>query len=191
MIASGEWLTPTRAVGIAAYGIAVTCCGIAWARTGSEHTVSRIAAWLTAIEGILLLDMIFNARWILHQLLLDFARRWHEYELRRLPQVIVVAMLIGILLIGFFSALRLFRARIGALLAVSGALLSLVTWCIEVVSLHQIDAALYHPIGKSMAVSLLWIAACTMVSVGILIESRPANVAQLANGSAHRNQGKD
>lgn len=191
MIASGEWMTPTRASGIAAYGIAVACCGIAWARTRGERTVSQIAAWLTAIEGSLLLDMIFNGRWILHQLFLDFARRWHEYELRRLPQVIVVAILIGMLLVGFFSALRLFRARIGALLAVSGALLSLVTWCIEVVSLHQIDAALYQPIGKLMAVSLLWIASCTMTSVGILIESRPTNVAQLANRGAHRNQGKD
>jgi len=191
MIASEEWLTPTRASGIAAYGIAVTCCGIAWARTRGARTVSRIAAWLTAIEGILLLDMIFNWRWILHQLFLDFAQRWHEYQLRRLPQVIVVAMLIGILLVGLSSALRLFWERIGMLLAVSGALLSLVTWCIEVVSLHQVDAVLYHPIGRLMAVSIVWIAACTMTSVGILIESRPANVVQLANRGAHRNQGKN
>jgi hypothetical protein len=190
MIASGEWLTATRASGIVSYGIALTCCGIAWARTRGELTVSRIAAWLTAIEGILLLDMIFNSRWILHQLLLDFAQSWHEYDLRRLPQVIVVAMLTGILFVGLFAVLRLFRERMGTLLALSGALLSLVTWCIEVVSLHQVDAVLYHPIGRLMAVSIVWIAACTMTSVGILIDSGSANVVQLANRGAHRNQGK-
>jgi hypothetical protein len=173
MIASGEWLTPTRSVGIAAYGVAVACCGTASALTRGERTVSRIAAWLTAIEGILLLDMIFNGRWILHQLLLDFAQRWHEYELRRLPQVIAVAMLAEILFIGLFVALRLLQESIGTLLAVLGALLSLVTWCIEVVSLHQVDAVLYHPIGSLMAVSFVWIAACTMTSVGILIGRVP------------------
>jgi hypothetical protein len=190
MIASGEWLTPTRASGIAAYGVAVTCCGVAWARTRDERIISRIAAWLTAIECILLLDIIFNGRWILHQLFLDFAQRRHEYQLRRLPQVIVLAMLIGILLIGLSYALRFFRERIGMLLAVSGALLSLVIWCIDVVSLHQVDAVLYHPIGKLMAVCIVWIAACTMTSVGILIESRPSNVAQLTYRGGHRNYGE-
>ena len=177
MIASGEWLTPTRVCGIVAYGIAATCCAISWARSRGEYVVTRTAAWLTVIEGVLLLDIIFNGRWILHQLFIDFAQRRHEYELRQTPQIIAVAMLAGILLVGLFAALRLFRARIGALLAVSGAMLSLFTWCIEVVSLHQIDVVLYQPIGKFMAVGLVWIAACTMTSAGILIESRPANVA--------------
>jgi hypothetical protein len=147
MIASGEWLTATRASGIVSYGIALTCCGIAWARTRGEPTVSRIAAWLTAIEGILLLDMIFNSRWILHQLLLDFAQSLLEYDLRRLPQVIVVALLAGMLFVGLFSDPRLFRARIGALLAVSGVLLSLVTWCIRHAEIHRKLTAISLPIG--------------------------------------------
>jgi hypothetical protein len=39
-----------------------------------------------------------------HQLFLDFARRWHKYELGRLPQVVVIAILIGILLVGVLRA---------------------------------------------------------------------------------------
>src|SRR5277367_59313 len=85
MIASEEWLTPTRATGIVAYGIAMVCCGIAWARTRRLRTISQLAALLTVIEGALVLDMVFNWRWMIHQELMDLAQRWNEYDIRRSP----------------------------------------------------------------------------------------------------------
>jgi hypothetical protein len=130
---------------------------------------------LAAIESLLLIDMIINGRWMLHDMLDNAAQHRHEYDLRRLPQFVVVAFLVGILIVGLLCAVRLYRARIGALLAVSGALLSLVSWCIEVVSLHQVDAILYHPVGELVVVSFVWILATLMTSVGILIDSRQAN----------------
>jgi hypothetical protein len=175
MIANGEWLTPTRASGIAAYGVAVTSCGIVWARCRGARNVRKIAAWLTAIESVLLLDMIVDGRWVLHHFFVNIAQNQHEYDLRSFPQLIVVTILGGILLVSLFFCLRLLRARIGALLAVSGVLLSLITWCIEVVSLHQIDAILYYPVCKWMVIGLVWILACLTTSIGILLESRRAN----------------
>ncbi len=86
MIASEEWLTATRATGIVAYGVAMVCCGIAWARARRRRTISQLAALLTVIEGALVLDMVFNWRWMLHQELMDLAQRWNEYEVRRSPQ---------------------------------------------------------------------------------------------------------
>jgi hypothetical protein len=177
MIANGEWLTPTRASGMAAYGVAVTSCGIVWARARSARNVRKIAAWLTAMESVLLLDMIVDGRWVLHQLFVNIAQNQHEYGLRRLPQVILVTFLLAILFVSLYFSLRLLRAKIGALLAVSGALLSLITWCIEVVSLHQVDAVLYHQVWRFMVVSFIWIAGCLMTSAGILFESRRANAA--------------
>ena len=174
MIASEEWLTPTRATGIAAYAAAMACCGIAWARTRRLRTVSQLAALLTAIEGALVLDMVFNWRWMLHQQLMDLAQSWHEYDMRRSPQVIAIAILAVLLLVGVLSALRILRRRTGALLAVSGVLLSLVVWCTEVVSLHALDHVLYHLLGPWMIVSLVWVFACLMTSVGILIDARQA-----------------
>ncbi len=91
--------------------------------------------------------------------------------------MILVTFLLAILFVSLYFSLRLFRAKPGALLAVSGALLSLITWCIEVVSLHQIDAVLYHQVWGFMVVSFVWIAGCLMTSVGILFESRRANAA--------------
>jgi hypothetical protein len=44
-------------------------------------------------------------------------------------------------------------------------------WCTEVISLHAVDDVLNHPLGKIMAVSLLWIVASLMTSAGMLFIS--------------------
>jgi hypothetical protein len=54
-------------------------------------------------------------------------------------------------------------------------LLSLVLWCIEVVSLHAVDHVLYHLLGPWMLVSLVWVFAGLATSVGILIDARQVN----------------
>jgi hypothetical protein len=169
MITTQEWLNPTRATGLMAYGTALTCCGIAWIRTKTRRA-SQLAAVLMLIESALLLDMAFNWRWKLHQALMDFAIRKHEYGQRGLPQLFVVALLGALLLFGWFVAWRSFRCRGTTLLAVSGALLSLVVWCIEVVSLHAVDIVLYYSVDGVMAVTLLWLLSCTMTSIGILLD---------------------
>jgi hypothetical protein len=172
MITSGAWLTPTRASGLAAYGTAVACCGIAWFKANNRRKDLRLAAPLTVIEGALLLDIIFNWRWMLHDLAAVLAQRAHDYDFRGPPQELLDALLLILLLFGWVSVFRKFSGRIGPLLAVSGVLLSLVLWCVEVVSLHAVDSILYHLAGKVMVVGLLWILAAIMVSVGILIDSR-------------------
>jgi hypothetical protein len=172
MITSQGWIGPTRATGLLAYATAFTCCGIAWIRTKARRGTSHLAAVLTLIESALLLDMAFNWRWKLHQALMDFAMRKHEYAQRGLPQLIVVTLLGALLLFGWFVAWRTFRGRGTTLLAVSGASLSLVVWCIEVVSLHAVDHVLYYSVDGMMAVTLLWLLACTMTSIGMLLDPR-------------------
>jgi hypothetical protein len=174
MIAIGEWVNPTQAIGLLAYGTAATCCAIAWIRT-KERQASQLAAAFTLIESALLLDMAFNLRWRLHSFFMDFAMQKHEYDVRRLPQEIVLTILGGLLIFGLLAARRLFRDRVGARLAVSGILLSVILWCVEVVSLHAVDHILYHVIGKWMVVSALWILACLTTSIGMLMVSRHAN----------------
>jgi hypothetical protein len=124
------------------------------------------------IETALLLDIVFDWRWKLHHALVDFAVRRHEYAQRGLPQLVAVTLLGGLLLFGLLVFWRSFRGRGSTLMAVSGVLLSLVLWCIEVVSLHAVDLVLYYSLGGVMAVSLLWILSCTMTSIGILLDPR-------------------
>jgi hypothetical protein len=171
MITSAEWLNSTRAVGLLAYGTASTCCFVAWMRARSRREDGHLALLLMLIESTLLLDMAFNWRWMLHQLLMDLAQHAHEYAVRRTPQVIVLIVLV--VLIGLRAVRRLSRGR-GIALALSGAVLSLALWCTEVISLHQVDHVMYHRLGPIMTVSLLWMVACLMTSTGILMASREA-----------------
>ena len=100
MITSGEWLNPTRAVGLLAYGTATICCGIAWMRAKIQGQDWRLAALLTLIESVLLLDIAFDWRWMLHAFVGDFARRRHEYELRHEPQLIALVISGSVFVVG-------------------------------------------------------------------------------------------
>jgi hypothetical protein len=174
MTTIGEWLNPTRTVGLIAYGTAVTCCGIAWVREKNQRQDWRLAALLTLIESTLLLDIAFNWRWMLHRFLMDIAQGAHIYQVRTIPQLIALIILVGLSFLGLLAIRRSSRGRGGTRLAVSGVLFSLVLWFTEVVSLHQVDHVLYHRLGKIMAVTLLWILACLMTSIGMLSISRHA-----------------
>jgi hypothetical protein len=171
MITSAEWLNPTRVAGIAAYATAAGSCGFAWIRAKNQKKDSRLAALLTLIETTLLLDIIFNWRWMLHDFASGLARRAHEYDFRRLPQLGMIVLLGGLLFLSVFVTRRSVRGRPGAFLAVTGALLSLVLWGVEAVSLHDVDHILYHSLGGWMAVSVLWIVACLMTSIGITCQA--------------------
>ena len=172
MIASHGWLNPTRAVGLVAYGTACTCCGISWVRSKTRPKTSRLAAVLMLIESVLLLDIAFDWRWRVHDMFMGIAVRQNEYAQRRLPQAVVVTMLGGLLFFGLLVAWRRLRGRGTTLLAVSGVLLSLIVWCIEVVSLHAVDHVLYHTVDGVMTVTLLWLLSCIMTSIGILLDPR-------------------
>jgi hypothetical protein len=170
MITSEEWLSPTRASGLLAYGSAVVCCAIVWLR--ARKPASRLARVLMVIECVLLLDIAFNWRWMLHGVIAEIAASHHEYEQRRLPQFIALVILAGLLLVGLFAVLRIFRNRTGALLAVAGILISVISWCVEVVSLHAVDHILYHPLGPCMVISVVWILGCLMTCIGVLVDLR-------------------
>ena len=176
MIALAEHLTSTRKIGIAAYSVALVCCSVVWARSRCAQHSDRTAAWLTTVEGTLLLDMIFNWRWMLHDLFVGFAHRGHEYDLRRPVQVVILSCLGGMFLVGLYRIRRHYRLRAGAFVAVSGVLLSLACWATEVVSLHQMDALLYRPIWSFMVVCFVWGFACLATSVGILLDWRQLHV---------------
>ena len=166
------WRNPTRAAGTAAYGVALACCVFAWSRAKSDSTKSRFAALLTACDGLLLLDMVFNVRWTLHQVFMDEATVVALYASRRGPQTLVLIALAGIVLFGLRVVWQKLRGRSGAVLAASGALLSISLWCTEVVSLHAVDHILYHSIGNLMTVSFVWIFACVLTSIGVLVDSK-------------------
>lgn len=172
MIAAWLRISPRAATELAANVTAVTCCGLAWRRTRGERPASNIAAALTVVEGLLLLDLIFNWRWALHSRFVALAMRWNLYGGRRGPQTVALGLLAVLLLASLRPALRFLRWRAGAFLAVVGVLLSLVLWCTEVISLHALDHVLYRPLGELTVVSVVRVLPCLMTSVGISVAWR-------------------
>ncbi len=170
IITSGQWIEPTRAIGLIAYGTAFVCCSIKAVSLLSRRQAARFAAMLMLLEGSLLIDMAFNLRWRLHQTLMEVAIQKHEYGQRSLPQVIIVAVVAGLLLISVDVARRSLDRRGMRLIALSGAMVSAALWCIEVVSLHAMDQVLYYALFGVKAVSLIWIVSCTMTAIGILLD---------------------
>jgi len=164
------WLTPTRSLGMAAYLFAAISCGIAWVRSGG--TLRRLAALLAALEAGLFLDMAFNGRWQLHELLRNKAIAESLYTQRVLPQVAALGLLVAAAAAGIGLALFLLRGRTGAFVAVCGAILSSSCWCAEVISLHACDALFHVTIEGVMLVSLVWVAGALMTGLGILWEAR-------------------
>jgi len=174
MIANMEWLSPTRATGMAAYGFAAACCGVAWATAKGDRVVSRLAALLTFTEGFLFFDIVFNWRWMVHQALMDAAMRRNLYGSRRGPQELVLGVLAGLLAFSIFLTLRFLANRTCALLAAIGGLLSVGLWCTELISLHFVDSITEHKFGRLMAISLMWLVASLITSIAILAEARAA-----------------
>jgi hypothetical protein len=99
---------------------------------------------------------------------MNAAAEQHLYDQRKLPQELVLALLIGIMIAAMVLTLRYFRGRPGARLSICGALISVTFWAIEVISLHATDTILQHTLGPIMLIALVWIVSSLMMAVGIL-----------------------
>lgn len=175
MIPMGEWANPTRLVGVSVYLTGTICCVVASQR---NQVSSRLSQKLAAVEGILLLDILFDWRWKLHDFLQQLAVRDNLYEGRRDWQIVaLIGLLMAFCALAWWT-LRSLRGRPGALLAVNGALLSVVCWCSEVVSLHDVDVEYYRLHGPFMMVSLFWVFGALMTSFGVLSDARQLRGAQ-------------
>jgi len=172
MISLAGWLSPTRIVGLAAYFFATTSCCIAWVRNLRAQRSGRLAAYLGLLEAGLFIDMAFNGRWMLHDLLEDEAISRSLYAQRTGPQVALLGFLGAATAISIGLVIRALGGKTGASVAACGAIFSLSCWCAEVISLHAIDAVFYANIDGLMVVSLCWIGGSLMTGLGILWESK-------------------
>ncbi|MGA3048341.1 MAG: hypothetical protein ABSD67_17030 [Terracidiphilus sp.] len=161
-------LNPTQIIGLTTYVSAMVSCSFAWAKVGSAAHRKTLTAALAVVEAALVLDMSFNGRWKLHALLDREAIAWGVYSGRSEPQIAALCLLVATAGAGIGFTVRRLQERPGASLAVCGAILSLSCWCVEVVSLHIVDAVLYHAVNGIMLVTLLWISCSLMTAGGIL-----------------------
>lgn len=172
MVSFFELPNPTRVIGLISFSSAVMFCGVAWIRNRGQLRASRLPMILAAFNGLLLLDIVLDERWRLHDLLEEEAISHNLYAQRSGPQLFALALLTASAVAGIVLAVTRLRDRVGAAMAICGAILSLGCWCVEVVSLHAVDILLYTSVKGIMPVSLIWIASSLMSGLGMLWESR-------------------
>ena len=87
-------------------------CGAAWARNKEKRRDSRLAPCLAMLEAFLFLDAAFNWRWILHGMLVSAAVANGVYGQRKLPQVLALLIVAGLLSCAMIIAFRHLHGRI-------------------------------------------------------------------------------
>lgn len=168
MISIRGGLNPTQLIGLSTYSFAFVCCVIAWIGGRGLPPLRRIAALLALLEAALLLDMVFSGRWLLHDWLEREANARGLYAMRAGLQSAALCFLGVCTAVGIAWTLWPLRGEPGASLAACGGILSLGTWCVEVVSLHAVDRVLYRTFDGVMHVTLIWIACALMTGAGVL-----------------------
>lgn len=174
-----ESLTPTRLTGMAAYTISALACSSAWRRRRQDGRPWRLFAALTGLQLLLLLDMAFNWRWMLHDFWVQVAVVHGVYDRRFTPQLLAVALLVVVLAVVSLCALYRFRRTPGRGLVLTSSLLSVGLWGCECLSYHQIDRVLYGMFGQVMMITLLWVGLTIVLCLGVWLDRRmPGSVRQ-------------
>lgn len=167
--------TPTSVAGLLSFGIATLSSGIALFRLRNVPAVAWPVAWIAALESLLLLDMAMDARWALHGNVMQFALHRGFYAQRHGIQIAGLTILFAILVFGAAMMTRRLRDRLGALVAAWSALLALTMWCVELVSLHEIDAVLYHQVDGFMVIAFVWMILGATTAISIQLEASGRN----------------
>ncbi len=165
---AAEWFSPVRTSGMAVYIVAAASCGLTCVRGSLDEHGSRLAVILGLLNTALLVDLAFDWRWQLYNLLRSEAMTHRWYDQRHWPQVMALTLLSLLLLAAMAAALRIFRSAAGATLAIVGALLSIGAWFAQVISLHSTDSILFHRVGPFMTINFIWLAASAMTVAGML-----------------------
>jgi len=167
MILFPNWHTRTSIAGLLSFSTATASGCIAWWRLRNLPTIAGSIAWVAALESLLLLDMAVNGRWILHENMMQFALHQGFYAQRRGIQIAGLTILIAVFAFWTVILFRRLRGRRSATIAAWSALLSFGMWCVELVSLHAIDAVLYRKIGGFMVIAFVWmvLGATTAISL--------------------------
>jgi len=168
----------TRKLGFAAYCGASFFCGSVWLGFRRQHRrrtgLSHLAFVLAAIELVLAVDMIFEWRLAFHTFCVKLFMKYNLYEGRRPFQAVLLVTLGCVLLLVPQFAIRRFHLRAGALLAVGGVSMSIGLWVLEIISMHEVDQALYHLVNGVMVIAAFWMLACAITVLGVWIEARLA-----------------
>jgi hypothetical protein len=129
---------------------------------------------LTVLQFALLVDMLFNLRWLLHNQLSGEFQIHHLYDRRVGPQHLALVLVAAAASIGIWLLLRSLRGRRGLQLASCGMILWICIWLAQVISLHSMDVFLHLSLAHVTVRDAFWIVSSVLISYGVLLDVRTA-----------------
>jgi hypothetical protein len=169
MVALEVGLSATRVAGLVAYSVSLALCA---SRCLRERRINGLYGILSLAQLVLLLDIVFDWRWMLHERLLQNAMAHGVYGARRPGQLLWLCILMGFVAAGVVLVTVKLQSRRGAAIAVIGTIFSVGLRCMEVVSYHWVDAVMYSRVGAVMLVGILWIALALFTCLGVWMDGR-------------------
>jgi hypothetical protein len=167
-----EWFSITRTIGLIAYTVSFAACLLCWIRSTETRAKASILPLLAGVQLTLLLDMIFDLRWRVHEFWMRQAMADGLYGERRGPQFLTLAGLAILLAIFAIFLFMRFRSSKGLRLAIFGTTLSVGLCFGEAVSYHNADRVLHASIGGAMVVSFLWCGLSAFTCIGLWMYMR-------------------
>lgn len=168
MLSSDGRMSETQFAGTIAYLFSATASYFAWFMSRYTLRRLRLSVLLAAVETALFFDMVFNCRWRLHDMLESEAVTRNLYAQRVGLQLVTLGLLAVLTTVVMVQIIRRLSRRSGAKIAASGAVLSFLFWCVEVISLHATDAVFHYTIHGIMLISAAWIVCSLITGLGIL-----------------------
>jgi hypothetical protein len=155
----------TQWVGIVGFAVAALLCARA-ARNGSK-------GWwiLASLNALLIVEIVAGWRYRFHDLADVLLLNQGLYATRQPWQMAMIGVaLILLLAAGLTARARIHSAALAS--ATTGLCLAFGIFVIEAISLHAVDAVLYHALGPVKLIALFWLAACAWTSLAALIAAR-------------------
>ncbi len=172
MNVDGLSIDGTQIVGMAGLAFATFSCAqrsrFKTARTDAAHW--RILAVITAL---LVMEIVVGWRYRVHDLADMLLLNQSVYEARRPWQVAMTVVALTALI----ASVSVARSRIQSAAlasAVMGVCFAVSVFVIEAISLHAVDAVLYHPLGPVKVIALFWLAASAWISLAAFKSPRGA-----------------
>lgn len=158
---------PTQATGFAVFLVTSICCWLPGRRGGWR--------WLAAIYLVLAGELLLEGRHGLRLLVNDLMQQSGLYSARGGYQLVIAGLVTVVLLIAIYQILRrglwtkVSQRGKRAWIATTGLLMF---FAVEFLSVHAVDAVLYHTSGGLMHIAWIWLLLAGITTVSAIIEVR-------------------
>lgn len=152
---------PTQVIGVLVFTAAALACSGAARRTSGRAA----AVWkaLMVLQFVFVAEVVFGLRHRIHDLVDAMLQAQGWYWQRQPVQQALVLATAGLAALGLVAVSRLRHLGQATSVALVSTFLVGVLFALEMVSLHRIDALMYHRVGPVMLIAWLWAAGAATV----------------------------